>query len=277
MSGGDEVYTAARTVLLDALEALETHRAAITLVGAQAIYIRVGEADIAVAPTTTDGDLMLDPRELAVRPALEELMRKAGFERRKDKTHGALPGIWQKRVGSGLLVSVDLLVPEAVASQKGRRAARLEGHETGAALKVRGLEGALVDADVMTMKDADGRSREVRVAGPAALLVAKVHKILDRTDTNDRLIDKDALDVFRLLRGTTAADIAARASGIMNDERARATAAIAFDQMHELFGRPDSEGVTMAIRGSSGLISSTEVSESLVALTSELGYAMSST
>ena len=78
---GDEVYAAARTVLIDALEALRTYQDAITLVGAQAIYIRVGETDIAVAPTTTDGDLALDPQERAIEPALEELMRKAGFER----------------------------------------------------------------------------------------------------------------------------------------------------------------------------------------------------
>ena len=274
---GDEVYAAARTVLIDALEALRTYQDAITLVGAQAIYIRVGETDIAVAPTTTDGDLALDPQELAIEPALEELMRKAGFERKTDKTHGALPGIWEKRVGSGLLASVDLLIPEAVASTVGRRAARLEGHETGATLKVRGLEGALADADVMTVRDEDGRSCEVRVAGPAALLVAKVHKIIDRTGANDRLKDKDALDVFRLLRGTAARDIAARASIIFSDDRARATAEIAFDQMPRLFGRGDGEGVAMAIRGSSGLMSSTEVSESLVALTNELSTAMRST
>ena len=92
---GDEVYSAARTVLIDALEALGTYQEAITLVGAQAIYERVGETDIAVAPTTTDGDLALDPQQLAIEPALEELMRKAGFERKNDKTHGALPGIWE--------------------------------------------------------------------------------------------------------------------------------------------------------------------------------------
>jgi hypothetical protein len=44
----DELYTVARTVLLDALEALGEHRKALVLVGAQAIYLRVGEADLAV-------------------------------------------------------------------------------------------------------------------------------------------------------------------------------------------------------------------------------------
>ena len=60
----DELYTVARTVLLDALEALGEHREALVLVGAQAIYLRVGEADLAVASYTTDGDLAIDPRIL---------------------------------------------------------------------------------------------------------------------------------------------------------------------------------------------------------------------
>ena len=53
----DELYVLARSVLLDALEALGPHREACVLAGAQAIYLRVGEADLAVAPFTTDGDL----------------------------------------------------------------------------------------------------------------------------------------------------------------------------------------------------------------------------
>ena len=133
------------------------------------------------------------------------------------------------------------------------------------------------DSFVVRTPPTSVRSFDLRVAGPAALLVAKVHKILDRTDAGDRLKDKDALDVFRLLRGTDAADVAARAGRILSDERARETASIAFDHMPDLFGRPDGQGVTMAIRGSSGLISSSELSGSLVALTRELGSAMRST
>jgi hypothetical protein len=49
MSGGNELYILARCVLLDALEALGAHCHAVVLVGAQAVYLRVGEADLAVA------------------------------------------------------------------------------------------------------------------------------------------------------------------------------------------------------------------------------------
>lgn len=53
-------YVLARRVLLDALAGLACHRDAIVLVGAQAIYLNVGDADLAVAPITTDGDLVIE-------------------------------------------------------------------------------------------------------------------------------------------------------------------------------------------------------------------------
>lgn len=57
MSGAPgPLYAKAREVLLDALEALGPHRSSLVLVGAQAIYLHTGEADIAVAPFTTDAD-----------------------------------------------------------------------------------------------------------------------------------------------------------------------------------------------------------------------------
>ena len=54
----------ARRVLLDGLVALGEHRQALILVGAQAIYLHTGDADLAVAPFTTDSDLVLDPTRL---------------------------------------------------------------------------------------------------------------------------------------------------------------------------------------------------------------------
>ena len=50
----DPLYVLARRILLDTLEALENQRQALVLVGAQAIYLHTGEADLAVAPYTTD-------------------------------------------------------------------------------------------------------------------------------------------------------------------------------------------------------------------------------
>lgn len=55
-------YVAARTVLLDVLEALGSQREAVIIVGAQAVYLRTGDAGIrSAAPYTTDADLVLAP------------------------------------------------------------------------------------------------------------------------------------------------------------------------------------------------------------------------
>src|SRR5215210_3400812 len=80
MSGApDPEYVLARKVLLDALEALGDQRNAVGLVGAQAIYLHTGDADLAVAPYTTDGDVALDPSRLKDDPRLAEALREAGF------------------------------------------------------------------------------------------------------------------------------------------------------------------------------------------------------
>jgi hypothetical protein len=268
----DEVHVLARGVLLDALEALRPHRDAITLAGAQAVYARVGDAGIAVAPTTTDADLGLDPVLLADRPPLDALLRRAGFERKRSEGGEALVGIWT-RTTDAPPVSVDLLTPESLAPAGGRRAARLPGHETGTVLKVPGIEATLVDADVMSvsaLESSDRRSFDLRVAGPAALLVAKVHKILDRADDAGRLNDKDALDVFRLLRGCDPHDLVARLRIVLDDPRSSPASHQAVDVLSDLLGRREGEGVVMVVRATEGLMVKEEVEESMVALVREL-------
>lgn len=51
-------------------------------------------------------------------------------------------------------VQIDLLVPASVSPGKGRRAARLPGLDSRAARIVNGLEGALVDTDVLRRRRA---------------------------------------------------------------------------------------------------------------------------
>jgi len=121
----DALYVEARRVLLDALTALQPHGVGVILAGAQAIYLRTGDADIAVAPYTTDGDLALDPSKLADSPTLEAAMRAAHFHL------SAEPGIWLARAQIGDIeqfIPVDLIVPEGVATGAGRRDARMHGH-----------------------------------------------------------------------------------------------------------------------------------------------------
>lgn len=60
------LHVAARRVLLDGLEALRGQVDAVTVVGAQAIYLRSAEVELAVASFTSDADLGIDPARLEV-------------------------------------------------------------------------------------------------------------------------------------------------------------------------------------------------------------------
>lgn len=75
------LYVVARRVLLDALVALQDQSEAITIVGAQAIYLRSVEVELSVASYTSDADLGLDPSRLVDEPLLEQAMTDAGFVR----------------------------------------------------------------------------------------------------------------------------------------------------------------------------------------------------
>ncbi len=272
MSDFDELYVMARRVLLDALVALSDHRDAIVLVGAQAVYLRVGDADLAVTPFTTDGDLVIDPAVLAEIPPLERSLLEAGFfPKAKDSV-----GVWlTTRKTSEQIeanIAVDLLVPTSVSPGTGRRAARLPGHDARAARIVHGLEGALIDADVMRLRALDAidtRTADVRVAGPAALLVAKVHKIDDRKGS-DRASDKDALDVLRLLRGTETGALADRWAKLLGDKRSEAAAQRGRELLEAQFAGRQSVGVQMAIRSAGPLGDADELSALSAALVGDL-------
>ena len=196
----DELYVIARRVLLDALEALGPHRNATILVGAQAIYLHTGDAELAVAEYTTDADLALDPDLLDEIPPLEQALLDAGFLHMGKRGVGVWKTHRHDQDSNEVEVQVDLLVPSAVSPGKGRRAARLPGHDDLAARKVEGLEGVLVDQSEMVIGSltpaTDSRRIAAKVAGPGALLVAKLFKISERKGT-ERSNDKDALDVLR--------------------------------------------------------------------------------
>lgn len=249
-SAPEPLYVAARAVLLDALEALGPQREALIVVGAQAVYLRTGDGGIAVAPYTTDADLVLSPAELAEAPRVEELMRQAAFRQEGN------PGAWAKTVQVGddeVDVPVDLMVPERFAPPGGRRGVRLPPHDKMAARKARGLEGAILDNDPCEVTGLDGsdpRRFVVRVAGPAALVAAKLHKLRDRLDegADDRIADKDAADVYRLMLATPVEDFLARLRPLLADDRAGPPCREAVVLLGGLFGAPAARGVEMAVR-----------------------------
>jgi len=268
----DSLYVLARKVLLDALEATGPHRGAAILVGAHAIYHRVGEADIAVAPFTTDGDLAIDPEQLADEPPLDISLVGAGFVRRSHDVVGS----WVKYVSSAQLVNVpvmvDFLVPQTVSPGRKHRGARLPGHDPLVARSAYGIEDALVDADFMeigSLEPGDSRSFRIRVAGPAALLVSKLHKIADRVGSH-RGSDKDGLDVLRLLRGTPTDDMSRRFRLLLSDGRSKTVAEASLEYLTRDFARPGGIGVVMTVRATTMLADPAEMAASCVVLSNDL-------
>lgn len=131
MTDLDPAYIAARRTLIDVLIALSPHADAIVVVGAHAVYLRTGDSGIAVAPYTTDADLAVNPAVLDERPALETLLKQAGFVREPSK-----PGAWTTGDSAGHApIPIDIMVPAGVApgNQSPKRAAartRQDGHST---------------------------------------------------------------------------------------------------------------------------------------------------
>ncbi len=202
-------YVAARTVLLDALAAVgEAHRASLVLVGAQAIYLHTGVVDGTGALMTTDSDLALDADLLATSPELVATLEGAGF------AAGGQPGSWRGNHG----ITVDIMsVPHQSGRRPGSRSASLPPHGKQLARITPGLEPSLVDCAphrVTALAADDGREFSLRVAGPAALLVAKLVKLQERhadaaRGARNRVVSKDAIDCYRLLKTVSVADLLA--------------------------------------------------------------------
>ena len=215
-------YVAARSVLLDALTALEDHLDNVILVGAQAVYHHTGDTTLNVPVMTTDADLALDINQLSDQPEISSVLEHAGF------AQGDNPGHW---VGRGD-VAVDLMVVphQSGTDRKHARGARIAPHERSTARITAGLEPSLVDhtpTTITSFEPEDTRTAKIRVAGPAALLIAKAIKISERLDQADqrpdRLKEKDALDAFRLLQVVQTVDLVTGIKKHLADEHARTT------------------------------------------------------
>ena len=90
----DPLYVRARAALLDATDALAPFLDAMVLVGAQAVYLRTGDADLMVAEYTTDADFAFEPTSLPDTPLLEETLESHRFTLRR------VPGAWLSPGGS---------------------------------------------------------------------------------------------------------------------------------------------------------------------------------
>jgi hypothetical protein len=108
------------------------------------------------------------------------------------------------------------------------------------------------------------------VAGPGALVVAKVHKIAERVGANDRVSDKDALDLLRLLRAVDTEVLAGCIRSLLDSELARPVTGEALSLLPMLFGDSASDGVRMAVRAAGTGEDAATIAASLVALVEDL-------
>jgi len=252
-----ELTIVARRVLLDGLTALSAHLDAITVVGGQAVSLRTPSAAVASAAYTSDGDLSIDPQRLGDKPLVDEALKAAGFALRQKNQ----PGLWvrsEKIDGQDIPVELDILVGKTLAPT-GKRSVKIAPHGHMSARWIEGLEVAVEDRSpllVTSLDPTDTRAINVNVAGPSALLVAKAFKIWDRLKgaaaRPDRVVDKDASDVLRIMMTTPAGHVAATLATLTRSERVGAVAIEGLGYLRDLFGRPRSRGVEMAVRALTG-------------------------
>lgn len=265
----DDQVVRARRALLDALDALGPHRDSIILVGAQAIYMHTGSAEVALAEFTTDGDLVVDSRTLVDDPLVEKAMEAGGF------SHDPLnsnPGVWLSRDG----VQVDLMVPAAIAGG-GRRSVKAPPHGQFSMRKSYGLEAALVSngpMEIVAFETTDARTFQGLVAGPAALLVAKLHKLHERINERRAVENKDAHDIYRLLVAIDTEILVVEISALEANPLSAGVTREALGFLGELFGGPAYSGSAMAGAAEVGVGDPALVSESVSLLANDLNRAL---
>lgn len=140
--------------------------------------------------------------------------------------------------------------------------------------RVAGLEAALVDNGqvvITALAEGDDRVCTAKVAGPAALLVAKLHKLGERQATPGRLVDKDAHDLYRLLVATRTDVLAATLRTLCDDALAGPATAQGLAYLEDLFARgPAATGSVMAGRAEEGVGDPASVAASVAVLARDL-------
>ena len=144
-------------------------------------------------------------------------------------------------------------------------------------MKVHGLEGALVSHTrrkiASLVSDAD-RSCTLKVAGPAALLVAKVHKIGERlvasSENRQRQLAKDAFDIYRLLLAVDTAELAGEFRLLRSHGISSRVTSEALSKFQDLFGSRSGMGTELLVRSIGALEDPAYVIESSFVLSQDL-------
>lgn len=115
----------------------------------------------------------------------------------------------------------------------------------------------MLDNEMVTigaLEPNDERACGLRVAGPAALLAAKVIKLAERLGQQDRQPDrvkqKDTLDVFRLLQAVEVADFMRGFERHREDEHAAAASAEATGVLRQYGSTPQGRLAQLAAAAS---------------------------
>lgn len=171
------------------------------------------------------------------------------------------------------------MVPDAIAGPGGRRGARIPPHSRRAARRAAGLEAAVTDRTQMaiaSLSPHDPRVITANVAGPTALLVAKLHKLGERQATPERLMNKDAHDVYRLLVAVPLDQFTDTFHTLLADGMAGKVTTQALDYLNLLFAAgPNALGSSMAGRTELGLGDPDVVAASCTALANDILTALS--
>jgi hypothetical protein len=98
----------------------------------------------------------------------------------------------------------------------------------------------------------------------------RTYKVFDRKDEPGWSADKDALDVFRILRLAGTDELAGRLNILTRDPVTAEVANAASEYLDELFGRDDTTRTCMVVRATQGLEDETAVARSCAVLTGML-------
>jgi len=202
-----------RRMLIEAIKALSAFEEATTVIGAHAVHVWVqdawGQIDI---EATRDSDICINPTFVTEDPKIIEILTSIGIE----PAHKDRPGIYglatEADLPLRLRTTFDLLVPEVYAGG-GRRAARIPGQKN-TATRATGLELTVWDRHLLTLNTVDEPKDfvETYVAGPASLLVSKVHKVHERLEQRlarpERLRPKDSGDIALLMMVSDPEEVA---------------------------------------------------------------------
>lgn len=125
--------------------------------------------------------------------------------------------------------------------------------------------------EIAALDELDARRYRAVVAGPAALLIAKLHNIAERAHEPSRINDKDAHDVYRLLVTTETSQLANRIRELMGEPISRGATNTAVEHWGALFAAgPGALGSEMAGRAEGEIGDPENVSLSVSLLASDV-------